>query len=386
MGSSKQETKTHSETDTTPWAPQQPYILQGLADSQKVYEDRKAKGNYTGNYVAAPNQYQYQGFQDALNWANGAGRDLSNQQVAQGNAMFGAGQAAQGQAVAGLSNYTSTDHTQANIDKANQYASAQNVDGQVQAAMRDQYRLASENTLPSLYRAASGSGNLNSDRTALAQGVVSRGLAEKALDTSATIRSNLFNQGLSMANSENTQNLSALGALGTLGTNNLNLGMQGQNSGFTNYGKALGAEQAAGLGLQGLDQNVLDNDKQKWLSNYSFDQNNLQDYWKIAGDLKGQRSVTDGTSTTTQTPSLMQTLGQGVGIFSSLFSDARYKKIISDGPVGKWNGTEFNAYHYVYTFAPDEVHEGPMAQEIQAVRPDAVTEVFGKLLIDTSVL
>jgi hypothetical protein len=386
MGSSTTKTESHNVTDTTPWAPQQPYILQGLSDSQKVYEDRKAKGNYTGEFVAAPNQYQYQGFNDAVKWATGSARDLSNQQVAQGNAMFTAGQNAQGQAVSGLSDWTKQDHTADNINKANQYASAQNVEGQVQAAMRDQYRLASENTLPSLYRAASGSGNLNSDRTALAQGVVSRGLAEKALDTSATIRSNLFNQGLSMANSENSQNLSALGALGTLGTNNLNLGMQGQNSGFTNYGKALGAEQAAGLGLQGLDQNVIDNDKQKWLSNYSFDQNNLQDYWKIAGDVKGQRTVSDGTQTQTQTPSLMQTIGQGVGIFSSLFSDARYKKIVSDGPVGKWNGTEFNAYHYVYTFAPDEIHEGPMAQEIQAVRPDAVTEVFGKLIIDTSVL
>ncbi|MFK5596832.1 hypothetical protein ACFZ8E_07485 [Methylobacterium sp. HMF5984] len=384
MGSSTTETKSSSSSDTTPWAPQQPYILSGLADAKSIYDKRNAAGNYTGDFVAAPNKDQYQSFNDALGWANGAAKDFSNQQLNQGNALYNAGMATQNAATQGLANWTSTDHTQANIDKANQYASAQNVDGQVQAAMRDQYRLASENTLPTLYRQASGTGNLNSDRTALAQGVVDRGLAEKSADLSATIRSNLFNQGLAMTNNENQQNLSALGTLGTLGTNNLNMGMTGQNNGFTDYGKALGAQQAASFGLQGLNQNVIDNDKAKWMSNYSFDQNNLNDYWKIAGDVKGTHTDSTGTQTTTSTPSLGSQIGQGIGIFGSLFSDARYKVVLSDGPVGSWKG--FPTYRYAYTFAPNDIHEGPMAQDIAAARPDAVSEVFGKLIIDTSVL
>lgn len=384
MGTSSQETQTHSTTDTTPWAPQQPYILQGLADAQKVYEQRNAAGPYGGDFVAPPNQNQFQSFDDALKWSTTTARDFSNQQLAQGNALYNAGLAYQGMGAKGLSDWATTNHIGDYINQANQIANAGNVSDQVRAAMADSYRTASENTLPTLYRGAGSANSLNSDRVALAQGVVQRGLNDQAGNLSAQLRASLFNQGLQAAQAQGAQQLSAYGALGNLGTSNLQTGANLANSGFTNYGKALGAQQAAAFGQQGLAQNKIDNDLKKWYNNYEFAQNNLNDYWRIAGDVKGQHSVTDGTQTTTQTPSLISQIGQGIGIFGSLFSDARFKTILSDGPVGEWKG--FPLYVYSYDFAPDQIHVGLMAQDIAAVRPDAVTEVFGKLIIDLNVL
>ncbi|KQT82422.1 hypothetical protein ASG59_18695 [Methylobacterium sp. Leaf466] len=357
------------------------HLNKAWSEASNAY-DKSQANPYLGNFVAAPNANQFAGFQNAIDWSTGAARNTANTMGGAGAGQLAAGTAGQTAALNGLQTAAGTDYTQSNIDRANQYASGQNVSAIVDAGMYDARRQASESTLPSLYRNAAGSGNLNSDRTALAEGVVNRGLAEQAQNLSATTRANLFTQGLTMAQAQNSQQLGALAAAGSLGSTVAGQGYTGTQAGFDNTGKALTAQQAAGMGLQGLDQSVLDNDLKRWYAQYQQPWNNLQEYYKITGDLKGgtTHTVGTGTSETTSTPSMLSTIGQGIGMFGSLFCDRRYKTVHS-GQIGTFNEI-VPTYLFSYNHAPDVLHVGPMAQEVQAVRPDAVFEHDGMLHID----
>lgn len=384
MTSSSSETKTSKDETTTtrPLPEQMPYLTKAWSEAESAYNTSKANP-YLGNFIVAPNSNQYQSMTDAYNWATGSAQNTANTIGNYGSGQLATGTAAQTGALGGLYNFANSDQTQANIDRAKQYASEQNVSGIVDAAMYDARRNAAENTLPSLYRSAAASGNINSDRTALAEGVVNRGLQEQAANLSATTRANLLNQGYTNALSQNSQQLAALAGAGTLGSTVAGQGYTGTQAGFDNTGKALTAQQAAAYGTNALDQSVLDNDLKKWYAQYQQPWTNLQQYYGVVGDLKGGTSHTTGTSTseTTQTPSVLSSIGQGIGLFGSLFCDARFKTILS-GPLGMWRDIS-PAYLFFYDHAPDQLHIGPMAQEVAQVRPDIVREVEGIFVIDT---
>lgn len=386
MGSNKSETTTTKDETTTtrPLPEQMPRLEKAWSEADKIYDLSKANP-YLGNFIAAPNAGQYQSMVDSGNWAKGAARDQATAMGQAGQAQLAAGQQGQYGALAGLFQAANTDQTAGNIAKAQQYASAQNVSDIVRAAMFDARREAGESTLPSLYRSAGASGGINSDRAALAEGVVNRGLAEQALNTSATVRSNLLSQGLTMAQAQNAQQLQALGAAGSLGSTLSGQGYAGSQAGFDNYGKALTAQQASAFGQNALDQQVLDNDLKKWYAQYQQPWTNLQQYYGVVGDLKGGTARTTGTSTseTTQTPSMLSMIGQGIGVFGSLFCDRRAKVVLS-GPVGTFEGI-VPTYFYTYRDDPSStLYCGPMAQEVEMVRPDAIIERNGWKFIDLS--
>lgn len=97
----------------------------------------------------------------------------------------------------------------------------------------------------------------------------------------------------------------------------------------------------------------------------------LQPSVAIAG-LGGQTSGS-GTSTQTNHPSMMSTIGQGIGAAGSIFgmfSDERLKEDIA--PVGKLNDGQ-NVYSYRYKGDPVP-RIGLMAQEVERVHPEAVSE------------
>ncbi|GAA0247241.1 hypothetical protein LNAOJCKE_0409 [Methylorubrum aminovorans] len=384
LASSKSETKTSKDETTTtrPLPEQMPYLNKVWTEASSIY-DRAQTNPYTGPFVAAPNANQYQAFDDSSKWAQTTARDTANSLSGYGQGQLQTATAGQQQALSGLFNTATADNTASNIARANQYASQQNVGDIVKAASFDARRNAAENVLPSLYRNASGSGNINSSRTALAEGVVNRGLAEQEQNLSATTRANLFNNALSTVGNENAQRLQALGGAGTLSNIIGGQGYTGTTSGFDAYGKALTAQQAAGYGQQQLGQNVIDNNYKMWNQQNQFPWDNAARLYSLVGDLKGgvAHTVGTGTSETTQTPSMLSTIGQGIGLFGSLFSDERYKDIKS-GPIGSWNGVA-PAYLYSYKHDPSQLHVGPKAQEVAKVRPDVVRDVGGALVIDT---
>lgn len=384
MNQSSSETKTHKDETTTtrPLPEQMPYLEKAWSQASSLYDKTQANP-YTGDFVAAPNQNQYNGYNSLIKWANGTGVNTAQNLLNTGQGQLANGTAGQQGALGGLFNYANSDLTQKNIDTARAYANSQDVQGIVNAGMYAANRNAAENTLPTMYRQAAAGNNVNSDRSTLAQAVVQRGLNEQAQNLGATTMQTLYNQGLSMANAQNTQQLQAYAGAGSLANTMAGQGYSGTQAGFDNYGKALTSSIAGGQGLRELDQLGIDNGLKKYMNDVYMPWQNLQMYYGITGDLKGGTSHTvgDSTSETTQTPSMLSTIGQGIGILGSLFSDERYKDIHS-GPVGMWKGVA-PAYLYSYKHDPDQLHVGPMAQDVARVRPDAVRDLGGALVIDT---
>ncbi len=390
MGSTTSTTNTsyQNQSSSQPWTVQQPYLTGAWADAQNILNDRTKSGPYSGNFVATDKSgQQADAFNSAYNWAGQTGKSDANNMYNTGAGQLQTGTGAQNGAVAGLNNFLGQDQTANNINTANAYSNNPHLQDMVNAATYAANRDAAENTIPNMYASAAQSGNLNSDRTALAQGVVQRGLAENAQNIAAQYQYNQYQNGLTMAQQQAQQQLGAYSALGSLGSSVAGQGYAGTNQGFNAYGQASQMQQGAAYGTNMLDQSQIDNGLKKWYNAYQYPQNNLNDYYGIVGSNNwGNETQSSGTqqSQTTQTPSIGSMIGQGIGLFGSLFCDKRFKTVLS-GKVGEFRG--FPTYFYTYRGDPSAtLYCGPMAQEVQATRPDAVFEREGKLFIDLNIL
>jgi hypothetical protein len=86
-----------------------------------------------------------------------------------------------------------------------------------------------------------------------------------------------------------------------------------------------------------------------------------------------------GTTTTSSNPGLLGTIGQGAQTAASLaalFSDYRLKENVKF--IGEVNGYRAYSYNYIWSDRPEV---GVMAQEVQAIKPDAVSEGPGGFLM-----
>lgn len=369
MGSGPKQTQTTNQ-QTIPWAAQQPYLLDAWKRAQDTLNSTTAKGPYQGDFVAAPSQDQYNAYSNALSRGYGQqGTVDAMGQAGQANLQTGTG--ALSGAAGALGAFGMTDPTAGNIAKARQYAAGLDIPGAVDAAMFNATRDASENAVPSIYRAAAKSGGINSDRTAIMEGVVNRGLAEQRAGLYANLANDAYKTGLSNAQQGNAQNLQALAQLGAVGNEASKTGYlnaQGELTGQQNINAQLAG---AANGANALDQAILNNLMQKYQADTGFDWSQLNNYMGIVGDVKGTH--TTGTTTTKTSPSLMQNIGSGIGIMSALFCDRRIKNVYAQ--VGEWM-PGIPAYLFSYK-GVEGLHRGPMAQDVEAVRPDAVTEMFG---------
>lgn len=210
-----------------------------------------------------------------------------------------------------------TNNTQSLIDAAKQYASGQNIQAQTDAAMQQAKETARDVTLPGIEQNAALTGNTNSSRTGIAQGLVERSLAENANNTYNALASQAYNNGLTLAENQaqanNTGALTAASNAANAGTNAANAGTTAVSNSITNTGNA----------------NLVDE------NNYNNNVNNayapLNDYMKLVGGTNwGSTTNTNGTSSTqgtgTQTtqsnPSAFQMIsgllgmaGQGASLF-----------------------------------------------------------------------
>jgi hypothetical protein len=87
-----------------------------------------------------------------------------------------------------------------------------------------------------------------------------------------------------------------------------------------------------------------------------------------------------GTTTQTQNPGLLGTIGQGAqvaGSLAALFSDETLKENIV--PIGEWRGYPIYGYNYVWS---DEPQIGVMAQEIASMNPAAIGSYAGFMTVD----
>lgn len=226
------------------------------------------------------------------------------------------------------------------------YANNPDIDGQIDAVNRDVGRVLSEQTLPGLNAAASSGGVINSARAGAAEAVARRGAEDRAADNAAAIRTNAYNTGLQTALSnqqqqnttaltangqlvtangalanfgegqrqfDTTAQLDASGKLGTLDLSgqqlnaNTRLSANGQLgqaalAGYDAAATAGGLADAnasrfvtAGNAQQAEEQRQLTEAQAQWYKEQQYQQQALENYWKIVGGNYG--STTNGTQT-----------------------------------------------------------------------------------------
>lgn len=122
-------------------------------------------------------------------------------------------------------------------------------------------------------------------------------------------------------------------------------------------------------------QNLLNADIDRWNYNQNLDANKLSQYMNLIQGNYG------GTSSTTTPKSGSNTFGTilsaGLGL-AGLFSDRRLKTDIV--PIGQADNG-LTIYRYRYVDSP-QYHLGFMADEVEALVPEAVSEVDGYKMVD----
>lgn len=287
-----------SQTSAPSWGPQVGALTQAFQGAQNAYGQQQALGNYNGDYVAGPTAGQYGAVNQAYDFAQGpAASGVGNTQINQGQGLlsnYGTGT----NSANALYNFANQNQTQNTLDTANQFANNPMLQQMTDAATFAGNRNAAENDIPNLYRGAAASGNLNSDRAALAQGVIQRGLGENAQNIYANLAGNAWNQGLGAAQTQNQQSLGALSNAGQLGASLGGAGSSMMSQGINDQASLSNLYSGAGSAEQQLNQAPLNNALAKY-------QGAIQNMWSPVNNLYGIAgannwgNTTTGTSTTT---------------------------------------------------------------------------------------
>jgi hypothetical protein len=370
--------KQSQNQNTDPWAAQAPFLKQAFSGASDALT--KASGAQAPtDFVAGMSPGQLSTFQNMVGFGNNTGAAQANGAV--GSSLVQPG--AQGilSALAGYNGFNPGTFNDA-VTSARDYSNGLDISGGVDAAMRDATRQANEVAIPGMEYRAGNTGNINSSRVGLAEGVVQRGLAEKAADISSTMRNDAFTNGLSAALSQQQgANASRLGALsGLFGAGS---GAAGTGAGLTSQsindvGNLFGIANAGGAGQQSANQANLDNQ----LSRYQFGANApfdaLKNFMSIVGGQQwgGQTQGTTSSSGTSTTNNPVGAIAGLLGATGSLIkSDMRSKEHIEQ--VGElFDGMP--VYRFRYKGDPQHtMHIGLMAQDVEEVTPEAVIEIGG---------
>lgn len=312
-GSSTQEKQ--SSQQTSPWGPQAGALTSAFSNAQDAY-GKSSTATAPTDFVAGMTPEQLATFRNALSYANGT--TIPGQNAATGAALAGAGTSAATGALSGLTNFdpSSANNPAALIDAANKYVAGQDVDAQVNNAMLTARQTARDVTLPGINQNAAMTGNTNSSRTGIAEGLVERGLAQQAADLGGTLRSNAFKDGLTLASSNaNANNASRLGALSSaagMGTNAATSGINASSNSINDQKSLFGIANDAGGGLQSADQLALDNLLKQYQSRVSSPYDSLQGLMGIIGS-NNWGSNSTGTEKTTKSPSAWEVIGGLLG-------------------------------------------------------------------------
>lgn len=319
--SSEQKTTQNSSSQTTPWAPQAGALTDIFGNAQNAYNTAngaKAPTDFTAQFT--PDQLAT--FRSMLDYTNG--NQTPSTQVNVGNQVAGAGANGVSQGLYGLANFnpSAANNPGSLINAATQFANGQNIDAEVANSMLPALQQARDVTLPGIEQNAATSGNTNSSRTGIADGLVQRGLAEQASNLGATLRNNAFSTGLQLAsNNAASNNQLSLGALSDMlngGNSAVGTGINAGTAGINNQGTLFSLAENAGQGQQAADQAKLTNEGQQYNAAVNDPYAALNNYFNIIGS-KSWGGNTTGTQTGTQesTPSAWSVLGGLLGAAGS---------------------------------------------------------------------
>lgn len=317
---------TSSTTTSAPsWQPQVGALTTAFGGATDAYNKQVGMGNYEGDYIAAPNELQYGAIDQAKNFVTGPAANVGNNQINQGQGLL-SNYGTATNAANGLYNFANQNTPQANINAANQYAQNPYIDQAVNAATYNANRNAAENSVPNLYRSAAASGNINSDRAALAQGLIGRGLAENAQNIGASMRENAWNNGLNANMTANSQNMGALANAGSLGANLGGAGSSMMSQGINDASNLANLYSGAGSSLNGLNQSFIDNALAKYQGKIDNTWSPIKNLYGIAGANNWGSTTTDNTSSMgfspmenrSSSPGALDIAGAGLGIAGSI--------------------------------------------------------------------
>lgn len=210
---------------TAPWKPQQPFLKTGFQSAAGLYGQYMDAPWYQGQLYAGMNGMQQGAGTGAADYATGQGMDLSQGMINDSRQFLGQSGNYLNSANR-LANFNPQDPTQSNIANAGLYANNPHLDGAIDAASRDVTRNLTENALPGINRSAAGTGNTNSSRTGVAEGIALRGAQDRVGDIASTIRADAYNNGLQTSENARQANMSA--------------GLQGQGMGLDALNVAVG--------------------------------------------------------------------------------------------------------------------------------------------------
>lgn len=306
-------TQSTQSTTTPGFAPQNADLTTAFNDANGALSQAQQAQAPT-NYTATMTPDQLATFQSILGYTNG--NTTPGSQAAAGNTNTTNGTNATAGALTGLGNYnpSASNNPQSLVDAANSYVAGQNIPAQVAQATQQANEQARDVTLPQIEQNAQMTGNTNSSRTGIADGLVQRGLAENAQNLSGALSSQAFANGLNLAenqaNSNNTAALTALTNEGNIGNTTTSTGVNANNSSINNQGALYGLAENAGQGEQQNNQENLTNQQQQYQAAVNDPFAALQNYYGIVG-ANNWGQTTNGTTTTT--PSITSILGGLLG-------------------------------------------------------------------------
>lgn len=201
-------------------------------------------------------------------------------------------------------NPSSTNNMNAVNNVANQYVQGQNIPAQVQQAMAGANQEADEVQLPGVNQQMTASGNQNSSRNALSQGLVQSNLANTAANMGSSMEGQAYAQGSqlgeNMLANNNSMDLQGLNSALSGGLNLGNSGIYGMNGGISALNSLYGLGSTGAGVAQQNNQLGLQNALQQYTYGEAAPFAPLSSAMQVAGTTNwGPVTATSGTSNST---------------------------------------------------------------------------------------
>lgn len=286
------------------YAPQVADLNRAFTDAMGAY-GASSSARAPTDFTASFSPEQLQAYQNMVGFSGDT--TVANGQASAASALTNAGVGGTNGSLTGLAGFNpyASNNPDALVAAANKFVGGQDIDSQVRLAMQGGMEQARDVTLPGIEQNAAMTGNTNSSRTGIADGLVQRGLAEQAANLGGSLRSQAFQHGLTLAQQQaagnNTSQLSALTGEGVIGNAAANAGNAAGNSSIANLIQQLSAGAAGGAGLTAAQQAQLTNALQKYQSGVTAPFAPLSTLLGTIGGNYGQTTNASSTGTGTGT-------------------------------------------------------------------------------------
>jgi hypothetical protein len=271
------------------------------------------------NYTAQFTPDQLATFQQMLGYSNNGAIPSSEAGAAGTNTT--AGTNATTGALTNLAGFNpnATNNPNSLVAAANQYVSGQNIPAEVQNAMFSAEQTANQVTNPGIVQNADATGNADSSRTGIAQGMVDESLANQAASLSGSLQSGAFQNGLNLAENQaqgnNSLTASDLTNLINGGNATTSTGLNAGTSSIGNEGSLFNIGETGGAGQQAANQAYLTNQLQQYQAGVNYPFAALNNYMGIVGSNNWGQNTT-GTQQTS--PSALSMIGGLLGAGGTL--------------------------------------------------------------------